>query len=206
MSGSDEQHELCFKILRALVHEEEHAARNKYPEKVNELRGRLASKYPRFSLVELGRTIAASTDPSCEPQSSKEFIFLPACDKGGWFIPVLSIKYDFAADPVEFRIRAGLFALGRDSVGYRFETPEDSVGIHSYYHAQPIVGWASGGRDISSHDVNTSQPAFPIDADSPVTLLLAAVLACYGLDKVAKLVQDTSLQRLKSYLRNVHWT
>ena len=205
MSGSDEQHELCFKILRVLVQQEEHEARNSYPPKVTGLRNGLVDSFPPLSHDDLERTIAPSTGPFRELHTSNRFIFLPACDKGGWFIPVLSIRYDFAVDPVELRIRAGLFALERESVGYRFETPEGPSGIHSYYHAQPIVGWASGDASISSHNVNQSQPAFPVDADSPVTLLMAAVLSCYGLDEVAKLTRDASLQRLKSHLGRVHW-
>ena len=206
MSGSKEQHQLCFKILRVLVRWEEHAARNSYPQKVEALRSRLVGIFPPLSHDDLDKTIAPTTGPSRELQASNRFIFLPACDKGGWFIPVLSLKYDFAIDPVELRIRAGLFALDRDNVGYRFETPEGPTGIHSYYHAQPIVGWVSGDKSISRFSVNPSQPAFPVDADSPVTLLMAAVLACYGLDKAAELTRDESLQRLRSHhLRNVHW-
>lgn len=205
MSGSDEQHELCFKILRVLVRQEEHAARNSYPPKVTELRSDLIRSFHPLSDDDLERTIAPSTGPSRELQSSRRYIFLPACDEGGWFIPVLSLKYDFEADPLELRIRAGLFAVERRDAGYRFETPEGPSGIHSYYHAQPIMWWASDDESISSHNVNPSQPAFPIDADSPVTLLMAAILSCYGLDRVAELMRDVSLQRLKSHLESLHW-
>lgn len=205
MSGSDEQHQLCFKILRVLVRQEEHAARNSYPQKVTELRSDLIRSFHPLSHDALERTIGPSSGSSSASHASNRFIFLPACDRGGWFIPVLSINYNFAADPAELRIRAGLFAVERDHVGYRFETPEGPSGIHCYYHAQPIVGWVSGDTSISRHDVNQSQPAFPIDADSPVTLLMAAVLSCYGLDKVAELTRDASLQRLKSHLQSLHW-
>lgn len=205
MSPADEQQELCFKLLLALARREEHAYRNRYTSKLSQFRDSLASRLPPLHVDDLERVIGPKAGPAAELAPRRKFVFFEAWDEGGWFIPVATLAYDFASEPVELRFRVGFFGVDGAAAGYRFETPEGVGGAHGFFHAQPIVGWTVGDTDIRNDAVNMSQPSFPIDADSPVTLIVAAVISCYGLEYLSGLINNREFQRLPPHLGELGW-
>lgn len=113
-------------------------------------------------------------------------------------LPVLSFGYDFRRSHPEFRLRLALFLLEEEegkselrAIGYRFESPEGE-GIHHYYHAQIINAFEKGSeqwRIPCPRWLPTKQPAFALDACSPVTLIASMLISIYGLSFVAELQQ-----------------
>jgi hypothetical protein len=105
-------------------------------------------------------------------------------------VPVLSIAYDFGRSIPEVRIRLGLFFFHEGKIrafGYRFESPE-GPGSHHYYHAQLINGFEKD-EPFPGWDtwMPTSCPTFPLDADSPVKLLLSLLIALYGVSYISRI-------------------
>ena len=101
-------------------------------------------------------------------------------------LPVLSVKWNFSGAAAELALRLALFGaagtLQRQVVGWRFETPGKG-GMHDYYHAQPIDAFTKNDprwRLQVPGALNTSLPAFPLDAESPSALIVAMLIALYG--------------------------
>ncbi len=200
-----EQHLLCFKLLRSLAQRESDSCRNRYSDEVLALRSELINRFPPMSVEELEREVSPKTGTNGELAPKKKFVYFEASSIGGWFIPVATVAFDFGDEPCTLRLRIGLFGAKGERAGYRFETPEGKTGAHSYYHAQPIRGWTSDDTDITSEGINCRQPAFPIDANSPVTLVLASVLACYGAGYLRDLIAHDQFQRLPPHLADLNW-
>jgi hypothetical protein len=107
-------------------------------------------------------------------------------------VPILRIASDFGRSIPELRIKLVLF-LSQDErtrgFGYRFESPE-GPGIHHYYHAQPITDFKAGESFPDVEDwLPTRCPTFPLDADSPVKLMLSLLIALYGVTYISRIKQ-----------------
>jgi len=132
------------------------------------------------------------------------YLYLDPVTKGTTMVPVLSACCDFGRSPAEVRLRLGLFMRHKRNVkaiGYRFEAPEGK-GSHNYYHVQVISGLKEpfSPQECSSW-LPDRQPAFPLDADDPVKLLLCLLVSLYGVQYVARLKTDAYLgNRLSDYL------
>ena len=92
------------------------------------------------------------------------------------------------------------------SLGYRFESPEgknnQNAGVHHYYHIQMIqpptcrIDW-----------LPETQPAFPLDADNPVKLLLCVLVSLYGLDYLGTIIREAhNIWKLGDYAAGVPHT
>ena len=132
------------------------------------------------------------------------YLYLDPVAKGCTMVPVLWAKCDFGRSPAEVRLRLGLFRWhdgGVKAIGYRFETPEGK-GSHNYYHVQVLqrLDGPFPPAECSSW-LPDSQPAFPLDADDPVKLLLCLLASLYGVQSVARLrTADYLGTQLKPYL------
>lgn len=113
-------------------------------------------------------------------------------------VPRIRISCDFGRLKPSVRCSVEIFTLDNKEeeikikvFKYRFETPE-GPGIHNYYHIQNIktkdIGW-----------IPTGQPAFPMDANNSVQLLICLLLSLYGLDIIPKMEQD--IKGIQQYIR-----
>jgi len=154
------------------------------------LHERLATTFPVVYSADLDR-LFPSTMPGCiDMTGSNQFLHLRPSVKEARFLPVLSIRCNFAQDPVECRLRIALFTVVENvsegvpfaAIGFRIELAEsDGIGWHNYSHLQLIDKF--GNHQLPGiRQVPTTQPAFPLDADlaSPAGLMLCLLLSLYG--------------------------
>lgn len=172
-----------------------------------EIHALVSEKYVSFQDVELERLL--SSDGAFDSLDSGQFLILEPSSLGSPMIPVLSFSYDFHRSHPEFRLRLALFLFDEldkkdklRAVGYRFESPEGE-GIHHFYHAQIIRAfkknteqWRLPGPDW----LPTKQPAFALDACSPVTLIVCLLISIYGRDFIAELRHAQFWDELKSHI------
>jgi hypothetical protein len=167
----------------------------------------VSEKYDGFHDVELEQLL--STADVFNYLEHKKFLILEPVSIGGWMLPVLSFGYDFRRSHPEFRLRLALFLLEEEegkselrAIGYRFESPEGE-GIHHYYHAQIINAFEKGSeqwRIPCPRWLPTKQPAFALDACSPVTLIASMLISIYGLGFVAELQQARFWKQFKPHI------
>ena len=150
--------------------------------------------YTAFREVEIEK-IFTGTD-SFNSLNHKKFLIFEPVRVGSWMLPVLSFGYDFRRSHPEFWIRLALFLFEEldqnnelRAVGYRFESPEGE-GIHHYYHAQLIRAFDKNNeqwRIPCPGWLPTKQPAFALDAHSPVTLVACILISLYGRGFISEL-------------------
>jgi len=142
--------------------------------------------------VELERLLPHGETLQIDFLLQRKVLFLRPSEKGGFLLPVISLKCDFARQPTaELRLRVGLCVLGADDrlrvLGYRFEMPEnDGSGRHDFYHLQLIRSFEKGAPALNDPEVGLDwipdvQPSFPLDATGPLTLMLSFLVTVYGL-------------------------
>jgi hypothetical protein len=79
---------------------------------------------------------------------------------------------------------------------------DDAIGIHHYYHVQIIQPPTSRLNWLPD-----AQPAFPLDADNPVKLLLCVLVSLYGLAYLGKIIREAhNIYRLSDYIDGVPHT
>ncbi|MFQ5651434.1 MAG: hypothetical protein ACE5IY_15980 [bacterium] len=154
------------------------------------------------------------------------FLYLEPPEEGLTFVPVLSMKCDFGRNVPEVRIKMALFFLDQwgalQTVGFRYESPEGagSTRTHHYYHVQLITGFHKNGtftpnqagyqnemKQIfwSTDILPTKHPAFPLDANDPVKLLLCLLVSLYGLSYIGSLRSESGLgDDLEDYLKGMN--
>lgn len=123
-------------------------------------------------------------------------------------LPRIHLKCDFGRNIPEIRCRLELFLLNDDldiqSLGYRFESPEGlndhGAGIHHYYHIQMIQPPTSL---VEIDWLPVTQPAFPINADDPVKLILILLVSLYGLDYLWKILRECNIWGLDDYIKGI---
>lgn len=136
-----------------------------------------------------------------------QFLHLPPFKTRSHYIivPRIRLVCNFGRNIPLIRCYLGLFLLHEGclrSIGFRFEAPE-GPGIHHYYHTQLITdeAWTIPRQE---HHIwlPTEQPAFPLDADNPVTLILCLLVSLYGVDCLRDLV-NSGIPDLRDYLDKV---
>lgn len=121
----------------------------------------------------------------------KGFVYLPVVQTPVLF-PILSLRYDFGRENAS--LQAGVFVEKGTSkrkpaaFGYRYEQPEGEGGRHAYWHAQPIHEFRlhdGTHRKLPTKDgwKPADTPAFPLDAETPLDLLVCLMISLYGLRK-----------------------
>jgi len=123
-------------------------------------------------------------------------------------VPRIQLKCNFGRNIPEIRCRLELFLLTDStelqSLGYRFESPEgqndEGTGVHHYYHIQIIQPPTS----ISGVEwLPETQPAFPINADDPVKLMLSLLISLYGLNYLSTILRDANIKDLDKYIKDI---
>lgn len=160
------------------------------------LHDRVLSKYTIFDDTDLNRLLSLHDVFDC--LEHQKFLILEPIHSGEWMLPVLSFRYDFRRSHPDFRLRLALFLFEKieqkdelRAIGYRFESPEGE-GIHHYYHAQGIREFAKNidrWRIPCPGWLPTKQPAFALDANSPLTLVACILISLYGRGVISKLRQ-----------------
>ena len=122
------------------------------------------------------------------------FVYLKVPRRRPTIVPVTLLDVDFNCDPPILRMEVVLFMDGEDgalnSIGMRFETPEDpdGGGMHDFHHAQLVKSVAKmiplPNCPIWLPD---KQPSFPLDARDPVQLLICAITSVYGAKEIGSL-------------------
>lgn len=142
--------------------------------------------------VELERFFPHGEVPQLDFLNGGRVLFLRPSEKGGYILPVISLKCDFRREPTaELRLRLAICVLDANQqirvLGYRFEMPEnDGSGRHDFYHVQLIKAFEKGTPGLNGPEagldwIPDSQPSFPLDAAGPLTLLLSFLVTLYGL-------------------------
>lgn len=112
----------------------------------------------------------------------------PSFDGGPGTLPAVSVRWDWTGD-IKIRLVVVLIRIGStaakglDAVAYRFEQPDPRAGAHDYWHAQPtnrLARMAASNLPALDRPLDTSVPAFPVDAHGPVGLTVAMLLSLYG--------------------------
>jgi hypothetical protein len=169
-----------------------------------DLYDRVLSSHTHIGQRALEALLPSGTRAAGDFFAIKQFIyFKPIQDdhEAGWLLPVVSLKYDFAKNPVELRIYVALAQMIGENVrfhGFRFEAPEGpGEGDHDFYHVQLIRGFARNGPRLNPPTSDLSivpekQPSFSLRADGPVTMAMAFFVSLYGmrfLDELRKVGQ-----------------
>jgi hypothetical protein len=153
---------------------------------------------------ELEKYLPSENNVTASFPESRYFYLTPVTDRR-IMVPRIQLKCDFGRNIPEIRCRLELFLLDDDldihSLGYRYESPE-GTGIHHYYHVQLTQPPTASSPLVWLPEV---QPAFPIDADGPVELLLALLVSLYGRDYLGKIL-NANIWNLEKHIQNLHLT
>ncbi len=128
---------------------------------------------------------------------------------GSRIVPVLHIGWDQSRSIPELRLRLGLFLkeAGNEQLkafGYRFESPETN-GDHHYYHAQYIHGFTTAGPFLRMEKtwISDNCPTFPLDADSPVKLMISVLVSLYGKNFVTQI--RAAVPEVENHIGQMHF-
>lgn len=117
-------------------------------------------------------------------------------------VPAIRASWSWAGENPRIQLILALVVAGEDAqsglnaTAFRFETGDEGT-AHDYHHAQPTTrlehrGAYLGGVRVPLHE---SVPAFPLDADGPVGIVMCALLSLYGRDEIVKMLsQDPYLK------------
>lgn len=151
---------------------------------------------------DLDRQLPSITKPRVDLIEQRSVFLLHPPSKGDAVLPVITLRCDFARQPILCRIYTALYYLhaseNGDSrlniMGFRCEAPEGlGSGRHDMHHLQFINGFKKDvpfqGTEIKTLWLPARQPAVPIDASCAVTLLIALLVSIYGLGYLEDIVK-----------------
>lgn len=162
---------------------------------------RTSNLFPPVPFATL-RTLLSSPRRNLDMLESGQFIYLePVASRAGLLVPVLAATYDFEAHPAKASMRLAIFGQHDErlqAVGYRFEY---GAGRHAYFHLQHVVDFGTSRPLPTATWMPVDLPAIPIDAKSPVGLVVCLLGGLYD-DYLPKLLayDELNLQRLKHRL------
>ena len=147
--------------------------------------------------------------------NAKAFIYLrPVRQMTNWIVPVLTLSFDFEADLHYMRLRLMLFTKDQrknalQAIGFRFESPEsEGDGLHNYYHAQ-IISLFDKDNALTAPPcpewLPVTQPAFALDATSPLGLLVCMLVSLYGPEYVWNGIIREHAQIIQADLQDIAW-
>ena len=128
-------------------------------------------------------------------------LFLPPLEKEDGFFVVMWLRCEL--DPYSSQIRIMLIKRKSEeecaqepkncfwAVGFRVET---GAGMHMYHHAQLINNFKGHPNASIFFDsipwLPVTQPAFPLYATDPLTMMISLYVTLYGLDRFGKILID----------------
>lgn len=153
--------------------------------------GFLVSAWSPLREEELGNLLGDPSAPNAELpdidfSARRKVLYLPPFEEHPEFVPVLSMEYHLRSNPSEPKLRI-MFMYIEDGdtklhgLGFRLERGI-SPSRHDFYHIQLIrdfrFGWGPTTQCRSKFP--DEQPAFPLPAESPISLLLYLIMSLYG--------------------------
>lgn len=195
-----------FKFIKILHDEQERmwSPENPYNDKFTDIIGALR----QYNWLKLDNSDMKTLEDNWKKHQTIDFdtvrkygnkvFFLPPLEKEDKFFVVMSLRC--AMSPYSSEIRIMLITQkktvsadqhtnknGFFGIGFRIETGE---GMHQYHHAQLI-------NDFKGHDnapvfydsipwLPVTQPAFPLYARDPLTMMLSLYLTLYGADRLRR--------------------
>lgn len=150
-----------------------------------------------FSIFESGEIHTIGRKPKGS-FPAKKILVMPPSGREEEAILGLWLRWNFEADPFEFRVFLGQWSEidgEKTFLAFRFEAPEQGE-EHDYYHCQPCRNF--GDRDLVPNAAVVSQrfPTIPLNASNIVELTVCALMASMGRKKiksfVRKLLRDSA--------------
>lgn len=135
----------------------------------------------------------------------RKAIYLSPTSNQPRHVPVISLECNMNDAESKIKIRIMLIQKRNNvlkGVGFRFEKGDDT---HNFYHVQ-LIQELQGAKHVSNPIVEysewlpESEPAIPVKADDPVTLLLCSLISLYGLRTCYKLITEYHISELTHYL------
>ena len=163
------------------------------PEQVQRIQDR-TFYYRKISSRELETMLTVGAPRTVNMLDNKAFIYLPPIKKGNCIVPILCVEYDYATEMPELTLRIALFLFDGENnlkaIGYRFETAHNRE-RHHYYHIQHINKFDPSDESDryklpDTEWVPIEYPAFPIDAQNPIELLICLLVSLYDLTIIKK--------------------
>jgi hypothetical protein len=183
-------------------------------DKVQKIQAKTAVPYRKINSRELESLLNEGAPKTIKMFNKKAFIYLPPIEKGGWLVPILSVEYNYAVETPELTLKVALFLISENddketlqAIGYRFETPHEQE-RHHYYHVQPIKGFERDNNRWNlpgTEWVPTDYPAFPMDAQDPIELLVCMLVSLYDLAIIKNLegkfktLIKSNIEKMKLY-------
>lgn len=203
MSDTRAMQALADVLVWISAHEKSEAG--SYDTEALKLRRRVTAEWPPIDHYTLRRLLNHRRgDAVSIGNDTSDYIYGPVSRVGGLWLPVVSLAWNFGHTSPVLRFRVAMFVLAGSRLkasGSRFETPEHGP-RHMYFHVQQINAFGSSGRSLPvTGPVNVRQLAIPVDAISPVSLVLAALVALYDTGFVGDLV--TSVPGVRPYIREL---
>jgi hypothetical protein len=154
------------------------------PEQVQSIQEQIAIYYKKINGLELEAMLTAGAPGMMSMLDKDVFIYLPPIEKGNYIVPILCLEYDYATEIPELILKIALFLFDGEqnlkAIGYRFETA-NKQGRHCYCHIQHIDGLGRHKLPPGIEWIPKEYPAFPIDAQDPVELLVCMLVSLYDL-------------------------
>ncbi|WBY08132.1 hypothetical protein PIB19_00825 [Sphingomonas sp. 7/4-4] len=182
-----DEHDAVILLLERLKTEGLNWYRNAKTSDVDMFERRISGN---FSIFEGGEIHTIGRKPTGS-FPSKKILIMPPSGREDEAILGLWLKWDFAANPFEFRLFLGQWSeIGgiKTFIAFRFEAPETGE-QHCYYHCQPCRDF--GDRDPVPHAALVSHrfPTIPLNATNIVELTVCALMASMGNKAMKSFVQ-----------------
>lgn len=118
-------------------------------------------------------------------------------------VPAITAGWDFSTNDPFIRVTVALVATFEENGNrqlsatvFRFETGD--VGTrHDFHHAQPTLAFEKQGPHFPGvrGPLNTSTPAFPLDAHGPVGVALCAVRSLWGAKDFGDMMKEQTMRQ-----------
>jgi len=205
----------------------------KLPERASKAWTELQKCWQPITEKELNKLFSPSKAVKVNFSEEKKLLYLPPLEKYPECVPALSLKCHLDKARKSIHLRVMLVRLEEDEeklcseedekklcgIGFRLESPhsedydedeneDKKEGRHDFPHAQLIRNFEKR-PPTSSPPIDspcwlpTEQPAFPLIADCPVTLLLCMLLSLYGQKYFWRFFSEHKVFNIERYLKNI---
>lgn len=183
-----------------------HKSISNLPIELHEIHDFVSRSYPQFTDERELEALLSMDDPPRVDFDYRGKCLVLEPEPSQKIIPAITVMYDFRRSIPEVRFRLALFLLDDQdkpqALGFRFEAPEGE-GIHHYYHAQSIMNF--NGRPLKCPGwIPEKQPAFALDAQDCITLIICLLTSLYGLDFQRELQTSTFGNQVQKYIQNMY--
>lgn len=189
-----EHHEAVVLILDRLKTQGLDWYRNAKSEDVDLFERRISGN---FSIFDGGEIHTIGRKPKSHFPAKKILVMPPSgCEEEE--ILGLWLRWDFVAEPFEFRLFLGQWSEieGKKTfIAFRFEAPEQGE-EHNYFHCQPCRDFGDREKVPNAALVSHRFPTIPVNASNIVELTICALMSTMGHKKmkgfIRKLLRDSA--------------